>query len=187
MPVTRRRRRAAPRKTPGRAGASSRPRRPPTPRGFVGRDASPVLERYPPRPGAAPPPPPVVPPSPARIAPPPPSTSPASTPTAGPAPPGLLTLDRPFDADEFAQLLGSTAIRVEVPKDALAEVLRRITDFMGFGIYVYAVSVRPGPDEMLRRFVVELQRVDFSVEQGRWVPFQEKGTVDSPFGPTGAP
>jgi hypothetical protein len=97
----------------------------------------------------------------------------------------LITLDRPFDLDEFSTLLGQTSIRVTVPREDLTELLRRVTDFMSFGIYVYAVIVRPAPAELLKSFVVELQRVDYSVEKGAWVPFVEKGTVDSPFGPTG--
>jgi len=81
--------------------------------------------------------------------------------------------------------LGGTSIRITVPRDALPEVLRRVTEFMGFGIYVYSISVRPAATELLKGFVVELQRVDYSAEKGTWVPFVEKGTTDSPFGPTG--
>jgi hypothetical protein len=98
------------------------------------------------------------------------------------SPEPLITLDRPFDLDEFSTLLGETSIRVTVPREDLTELLRRVTDFMGFGIYVYAVTVRPAPAELLKSFVVELQRVDYSAEKGAWVPFVEKGTVDSPFG-----
>jgi hypothetical protein len=58
-------------------------------------------------------------------------------------------------------------------------------EFMGFGIYVYAVTVRPAPNELLKSFVVELQRVDYSAEKRTWVPFLERGTVDSPFGASG--
>lgn len=103
----------------------------------------------------------------------------------GSSPEPLITLDRPFDVDEFSALLGQTSIRVTVPREDLTELLRRVTDFMSFGIYVYAVTVRPAPAELLKSFIVELQRVDFSAEKGAWVPFVEKGTVDSPFGPTG--
>jgi hypothetical protein len=99
----------------------------------------------------------------------------------------LIPLERPFDIDEFAQLLGETRIRVTVPRDALPEVLRRITDFMGFGIYVYSIQIRPAPSELLKQFVVELQRVDFSSSEKDWVAFREQGRVDSPFGPTGRP
>ena len=110
-------------------------------------------------------------------------------PTSGAAPPapspsGLISLDRPFDVDGFSRSLGETTLRVSVPREDLAEVLRRITDFMGFGIYVYSVKVYPEPKETLRRFVVELQRVDYSTARGEWVPFEEKGTSDSPFGPS---
>ncbi len=167
------------------ARRSARKRRP---SGFVGRDGSPVLDRYPPR---------VSGPSDARIAtrsvapaPAPASVPPApssATPPAPPPAPGLLNLERPFDIDGFSQLLGETAIRVEVPKEDLPEVLRRVTDFMGFGIYVYAIRVHPASDEMLRRFVVELHRVDFSPAAKGWVEFQEKGRSDSPFGPGGSP
>lgn len=72
-----------------------------------------------------------------------------------------------------------------MPRESLSEVLHRVMEFMGFGIYVYAISVRPAPAELLKSFVVELQRVDYSAEKGAWVPFVEKGTVDSPFGPSG--
>lgn len=111
----------------------------------------------------------------------------ASAPTNPPPPPGqpLITLDRPFDVDEFSRLLGETSIRVTVPREALPEVLHRVMEFMGFGIYVYAISVRPAPAELLKGFVLELQRVDYSPEKGAWVPFVEKGTAASPFGPTG--
>ena len=149
-------------------------------RGFVGREGSPVLDSY----RRTPPPalPAVAPPASAPGAVPPDPQSPGLPPA-----PGLLTLDRPFDIDGFSQLLGETSIRIEVPKEDLPEVLRRITDFMGFGIYVYAFSVRPASEESLRRFVVELQRVDFSGTERRWVPFQEKGTSESPFGPSSGP
>lgn len=122
---------------------------------------------------------------------------PATPATAKPAPPAsaaapapsvpipLIALDRPFDVDEFSGLLGETSIRVTVPREDLAEVLRRVSEFMGFGIYVYAVSVRPTPGELLKSFVVELQRVDYDPEKRSWTPFVEKGTSDSPFGPSG--
>ncbi len=97
----------------------------------------------------------------------------------------LISLERPFDLDEFSTLLGETSVRVTVPREDLAEVLRRVSEFMGFGIYVYSVTVRPAPGALLKSFVVELQRVDFSPEKEAWVPFVEKGTSDSPFGPSG--
>ncbi|MCI4373892.1 MAG: hypothetical protein L3K02_09690 [Thermoplasmata archaeon] len=118
---------------------------------------------------------------------PPAAPSPATSPTGSP-PPGaglLITLERPFDVDEFAGLLGETSIRVVVPLEHLAEVVRRITDFMGFGIYVYAFAVRPAPSELLKSFVLELHRVDYSPGEKMWIPFVEKGTSDSPFGPAG--
>ena len=111
-----------------------------------------------------------------------PSNAPSPTSSPPPSAP-LITLDRPFDVDEFSALLGETSVRVTVPREALPEVLRRVTEFMDFGIYVYAITVRPAPSELLKSFVVELQRVDYSGEKGTWVPFVEKGTVNSPFGP----
>ena len=185
----RRRARASPaRGAPGRSRSSK-------PKGFVGRDPSPVLDRYPPKdPQFAPRGPPLTTPAPV------PSTGgspPVAAAATGPsAPPAssvprpsdatpLITLDRPFDLDEFSSLLGETSVRVTVPREALPEVLRRVTEFMDFGIYVYAVTVRPAPAELLKSFVVELQRVDYSAEKGSWVPFVEKGATDSPFGPTG--
>lgn len=101
-------------------------------------------------------------------------------PSAGPPAQPLIRLDRPFDLDEFSSLLGETSIRLTVPRDALPEVLRRVTEFMGFGIYVYAMTVRPAPAELLKSFVVELQRVDYSPEKGAWVPFVEKGAASPP-------
>jgi hypothetical protein len=148
-----------------------------------------VLDRYPPKdlnlaPRGPSPLPPTSTPR-ARSAPPAAATPPSIPPStpAGSGSEPLITLDRPFDVDEFSTLLGQTSIRVTVPRDDLTEILRRVTDFMSFGIYVYAVTVRPAPAELLKSFVVELQRVDYSAEKGAWVPFVEKGTVDSPFGP----
>ncbi len=145
----------------------------------MGRDPSPVLDRYPPKAPASVPAPAVVP----RIPTSPAAKPPAAAPGVPTPPPPLLSLERPFDIDEFSQLLGETAIRVTVPRESLAEVLRRISEFMGFGIYVYSVTVRPADSDLLKGFVVELQRVDFSREQGRWVPFVEQGASDNPFGP----
>jgi hypothetical protein len=159
--------------------------------GFVGRDASPVLDKYPPKdPKLAPKGPPggsnAVPPAapaatPAHGA---PSTAPPPAPsTSGTIP--LITLERPFDVDEFSSLLGETSVRVTVPLEHLAEVLRRVTDFMGFGIYVYSISIRPAASELLKSFVVDLHRVDYAAAQKEWVAFVEQGTSDSPFGPSG--
>lgn len=79
-------------------------------------------------------------------------------------------------------MLGETAIRLTVPREALIEVLRRTAEFMGFGIYVYAISVRPAPSDLLRGFVVELQRVEYDPAASLWKPFVERGAV-----PGGAP
>ena len=147
----------------------------------MGRDASPVLEKYPPKDPSLTvrgPPTPAV-------------TAPKATPVpvaptaAGATPIPLIALERPFDVDDFASLLGETSIRVTVPREDLAEVFRRVSEFMGFGIYVYAVSLRPTPGDLLKSFVVELQRVDYDPDKGAWVPFIEKGTSSSPFGPSG--
>ncbi|HTT25474.1 MAG TPA: hypothetical protein VMH90_00735 [Thermoplasmata archaeon] len=168
----------------------------------MGRDASPVLDKYPPKdpalaPRGPPRPPtaPVAPPSGAALHPGAPANpSPATVPTSGAgatastSPPPLtplLSLERPFDPDEFAQQLGETLIEVKVPRDQLAEVLRRVAEFMGFGIYVYEIAVRPAPTELLNDFVVTLRRVDFQPARSGWVPFEEKGRSDSPFGPEG--
>ncbi len=167
-----------------RPSTPPRPTRRPAARraGFVGRDPSPILDRYPPKdPGLAPRGPPV--PSPTA-----PATGSASGPGAPPAasrPVPLLALERPFSVDEFAAQLGVTALEVTVPRDDLAEVLRRVCDFMGFGIYVYEVRVRPAPSELLKSFVVSLRRVDFRPERGEWAEFEEQGRSDSPFGPRG--
>lgn len=173
----------------GRKAASSRSRG-----GFVGRDASPVLDKYPPKdpslsptgpPRATPPAPPAAPATaPTPLAPTAPAAPSPRPPAGAPAIP-LITLERPFDVDEFASLLGETSIRVTVPRENLAEVLARATEFMGFGIYVYTISVRPAPSDLLKAFVVELQRVDYSSTRGDWVPFTDKGTSNSPFGPSG--
>ncbi len=157
---------------------------------FVGRDPSPVLDKYPPKDPSltvrGPPPP--------RAAATPPLAAPTPAPSAGtPAPGGappaapipLISLERPFDLDDFSSLLGETSVRVTVPRDDLAEVLRRVSEFMGFGIYVYAITIRPTPGDLLKSFVVELQRVDYDPDQRAWKPFVEKGTSDSPFGPSG--
>jgi hypothetical protein len=181
------------------APAKRSAKRPSTPH-FVGREGSPVLERYSPKsmdaavgeivaslpapqkpmaPSARPSPTPPMVSGPPQVA---PSAVP-STPTGPPKP--LISLEKPFDVDDFAALLGQTQIQVTVPRDSLAEVLRRACDFMGFGIYVYTIRVRPGPEELLKTFIVELQRVDFSSQVHDWAPFQDRGRADSPFGPTG--
>jgi hypothetical protein len=165
----------------------------PEPAGFVGRDSSPVLDQYPPKDPALSPraPPSVEPPAPVAAASAPAATAassahPAPAPgAAASAPAPLITLERPFDVDEFSAMLGETSLRVTVPREDLPEVLRRVVEFMGFGIYVYTITVRPVPSDLLKAFVVELHRVDYSAPKGEWVPFVEKGASDSPFGPSG--
>jgi len=90
---------------------------------------------------------------------------------------GLIRLDRPFDVDAFSAMLGETAVRLTVPREDLPEVLRRVTEFMGFGIYVYAVTVTPAPSESLHGFVVELQRVEYDPASKGWKPFVERGAL----------
>ena len=172
-----------------RSNRARTPTRRPTPaKGFVGRDASPVLDKYPPKdPGLSvrgpPAPGPATTPAPGPT---PAAAAPAGASTAAPtAPIPLIALERPFDVDEFSTLLGETSVRVTVPREDLAEVLRRVSEFMGFGIYVYSVAVRPAPGDLLKSFVVELQRVDYNSAKGIWVPFEEKGVSSSPFGPSG--
>jgi hypothetical protein len=58
-----------------------------------------------------------------------------------------------------------------------------VAEFMSFGIYVYEVSFRPLPGEQLKQFRVSLTRVDFAGPEKGWVPFEERGRSDSPFGP----
>jgi hypothetical protein len=112
-----------------------------------------------------------------------PAPPPPAATTSASAASGLISLDRPFDVDEFSQSLGETQVRVLVPREDLGEVLRRVLDFMGFGIYVYSVRIAPEDSDTLKRFVVELQRVDYSTARKVWVPFEDKGRADSPFGP----
>jgi hypothetical protein len=196
---------AKPKTSPRRAPSATKA----APR-FTGRDPSPVLERYPPKdsgirsriPSPAPRSGPLSPVTPAHSptvpvpsptlrpggAVPAPGAPPAAPPAPGatpPAPKMLISLERQFDIDEFSQLLGETVVRTEVPREDLAEALRRVSEFMGFGIYVYSVRVRPAKDELLNRFVVELQRVDYDPKTEDWIPFEETGRSDSPFGPTG--
>jgi hypothetical protein len=159
---------------------------------FVGRESSPILDKYPPKdPSLSPTGPPRSPASPPRTAAPTVPVEAGSTTGGGAtaskeaAPAPLITLERPFNVDEFAGMLGETSIRVTVPRENLSEVLARATEFMGFGIYVYSITVRPAPSDLLKAFVVELQRVDYSADRHDWVPFQDKGTSDSPFGPGG--
>jgi hypothetical protein len=83
-------------------------------------------------------------------------------------------------------MLGETSVRVRVPRENLTEVLRRVTDFMGFGVYVYAITVRPAASASLKEFEVELQRVDFSPERNRWEEFVERG-AESPYDAHGSP
>lgn len=115
--------------------------------------------------------------------PPPAAAQPPAPAPAAPLP--LIALERPFDVDDFSSLLGETSIKVTVPREDLAEVLRRVSEFMGFGIYVYSIAVRPTPGDLLKSFVVELRRVDYNAGKGAWIPFEEKGASSSPFGPSG--
>ncbi len=87
--------------------------------------------------------------------------------------------------DEFCQQLGETKVTATVPREHLNEVLKRVVEFMEFGIYVYAVVVLPGPSPTLEKFTVQLDRIDFDNGRKGWTPFQEKGRSSSPFGPAG--
>jgi hypothetical protein len=151
-----------------------------------------VRDSYPERKGSLPAPAPLR--APARPAPlptPAPSTPPSTPPKGSGAafvdPGNLLTLEPGFDVDAFAQQLGESAIRVRVPRENLLEVLTRISEFMGFGIYVYEISVRPVPQETLKTFEVDLRRVEYAPGEHRWRPFEERGRSDTPFGPGGGP
>ncbi len=123
-----------------------------------------------------------MPPAPARA---PSDAAPAAGRSPAAPPVNLITLESPFDIDELSRMLGETTIRIEVPREELGEALRRVAEFMGFGIYVYRFEVRPAAEEVLKRFVLELQRVDYSGEKADWAPFEEKGRSESPFGPSG--
>jgi hypothetical protein len=151
----------------------------------VGRPGSPVLERYPSKASSRPAP--VAPATAATVREGPVAGTVDAGPAADPGGPAkpLIALERPFSVDDFAQQLGETTLRVTVPREELPAVLQRICDFMGFGIYVYSIKVRPAPAELLKQFVVELERVDFSPAERDWVPFQEQGRADNPFGPGG--
>jgi len=134
-------------------------------------------------------PPPPAPPATPKAAPPILSTPspPAPSPSAGAeATRPLITLDQPFDIDAFSQQLGETTLQISVPREQLEEVLRRVSAFMAFGIYVYEIHARPAPGDQLRFFIVTLRRIDYQAARGEWVPFEEKGLSDSPFGPGGA-
>ena len=97
----------------------------------------------------------------------------------------LGAAETPFDVDAFSQQLGEDHLRVTVPAPALGEVLKRIFDFMGFGVYVYAVVVIPSPTPTLDTYVVQLDRINFSKAKNVWVPFQEDKTPPSGGTPTG--
>jgi hypothetical protein len=202
MPRRRTVRKATTKKSKARTVRARGPRRAraASTRHFVGRAGSPVLDRYSPKSMDAavgeivaslpPPPTPAAPAAPVVAAPHVSTRTNAAAPLSGgptstDAPKPLISLEKPFDVDDFSQLLGQTQIQVTVPRDSLAEVLRRACDFMGFGIYVYTIRVRPGPEELLKSFIVELQRVDYSTPAHDWTPFQDRGRADSPFGPTG--
>ena len=114
--------------------------------------------------------------------------APAPSRSQPPAPPagvtsGILKLEAPFDVDDFCRQLGETRLRVTVPKAQVPEVLRRILEFMDFGIYVYTLVVLPAPGTTLDRFVVQLDRIQYNEARRVWVPFEERGVAGSPFGP----
>ena len=113
----------------------------------------------------------------------------------GPLPPaapvgvisGILRLEAPFDVDDFCRQLGETHLRATVPKAQVAEVLKRILEFMDFGVYVYTLVVLPAPGATLDRFVVQLDRIQYNEARRVWVPFEDRGVADNPFGPGGNP
>ncbi len=113
-------------------------------------------------------------PSPRRSVPPPPPPGVSS---------GILRLEAPFDVDDFCRQLGETHLRATVPKAQVPEVLRRILEFMDFGVYVYTLVVLPAPGATLDRFVVQLDRIQYNEARRVWVPFEERGASDNPFGP----
>ena len=113
-------------------------------------------------------------PSPSRSRPPPAPTGVTS---------GILKLEPPFDVDDLCRQLGETHLRASVPRAQVPEVLRRIMEFMDFGVYVYTLVVLPAPGATLDRFVVQLDRIQYNEARRVWVPFQERGVADNPFGP----
>jgi hypothetical protein len=104
-------------------------------------------------------------------------------PTPAPISSGILKLEPPFDVDDFCRQLGETHLRATVPKAQVPEVLRRILEFMDFGVYVYTLVVLPAPGATLDRFVVQLDRIQYHESRKVWMPFQERGVADNPFGP----
>ena len=112
----------------------------------------------------------------------------SSSPPPAPAPPpstpspGLLRLEPAFDVDELSRQLGESHLRFEVPKAELAETLKRVLEFMDFGVYVYSVVLLPAPGKTLERFVLQLDRIEYDERRGVWIPFREKGVADDPFG-----
>jgi hypothetical protein len=84
--------------------------------------------------------------------------------------------------DELSRQLGESHLRFEVPKTELAETLKRVFEFMDFGVYVYSVVVLPAPGKTLERFVLQLDRIEYDERRGVWIPFREKGVADDPFG-----
>ncbi len=80
-------------------------------------------------------------------------------------------------------MLGETKVSATVPREHLSEVLKRVVEFMEFGIYTYAVVVLPAASPTLEKFVVQLDRIDFDNQRKGWTPFREKGRSASPFGP----
>ncbi len=100
---------------------------------------------------------------------------------------GILRLEAPFDVDDFCRQLGETHLRATVPKAQVAEVLKRILEFMDFGVYVYTLVVLPAPGATLDRFVVQLDRIQYNEARRVWVPFEDRGVADNPFGPGGNP
>ncbi len=113
---------------------------------------------------------------------PPPGRDPPPAPVTG-VTSGILRLEAPFDVDDFCRQLGETHLRASVPKAQVAEVLKRILEFMDFGVYVYTLVVLPAPGGTLDRFVVQLDRIQYHEARKVWVPFEERGGADNPFGP----
>lgn len=86
----------------------------------------------------------------------------------------LGATEKPFDVDEFSQMLGETSIRVVVPREQMEEVLKRAMDFINFGIYVYSIVVLPSPKKTMESFILQMDRIDYDEKRNVWIPFDDK-------------
>ena len=92
----------------------------------------------------------------------------------------LISLERPFDIDEFSQMLGETTIRSRSRGRTLPRRCVASPTSWGSGSTCTPFGSAPAPEELLKRFVIELRRVDFSAERRDWIDVRGERSLREP-------